>query len=44
MIVAGQVVGTPGDLRRSVTTSDTFREHREEAAGRLAALLKRLGR
>ena len=43
MVVAGQLVGTPGDLRRSVLASDAFVAHREEADGRLAALMKRMG-
>jgi len=42
MIVAGQVVGTPGDLRRSVVTGDTFRAHRADASDRLTRLLAQL--
>jgi len=43
MVVAGQLVGTPGDLRRSLITGDTFRAHRAEANDRLGRLLERLG-
>ncbi len=42
MIVAGQVVGTPGELRRSIVSSDTFRAHRAEADDRLRRLLAQL--
>ena len=42
MIVAGRIVGTPGDLRRSVLESEAFRAHRAEADARLASLLERM--
>ncbi len=42
MIVAGQVVGTPGDLRRSVVQSEAFEEHRADADARLKRLLDQL--
>lgn len=43
MMTAGQWRGTPGDLRRSLTGSEAYREARHEADARLHGLMRRAG-